>query len=953
VERSRFAEFVLDQGFVVSADMPWTHGVRYTTWTRGEDRITFAADAASGATLVRIDEVEGTDLGESIEARFRGQGPEAIIAASRRATDPREKVRAMFRMAALSYVAGPWRDEIAAALCERLSDAEPFVRWTSVRLLRSRIERGVEEALTAAAETYPDLAPAAESMRKLRRAHEEGTLYDGPTDSSQELVMRAREGVEKGQWKRVVAAAEALLKMRSNRGEGLYFRALAHENEGAEMLALALLGASVEEQEEERALSREDDQDAAAQDDLLKSAQAARDALRARVAAMDPRSRQGAVDSVIAWMHGALRDGWTRSGAAKALRGVVPELEAYVGFIASSFNGDAAGLAEVLERVPDSPVVIHQLGRALSRKEPPAARRHFEEALRRVRAGGELSPEAQRIEAVVAARNEIVNEATILEDLTQLVYESGAWDEAAQLSDELVRIAPDSTAAWQIRALSRTFGRRHEEAVIAYDDALRELDRIYVSEGEGGGIIIGADPRSQMRFNRSCVLAKLGRRDEAIEELRRAIRLDVKWAGRAKDDDYWEAYWSDAEFLRVASADPEALVTSEERDPAYIRRLVDRAKGLAYQGKVEKSLHESERAAELAAWAGHTELLVEALTGWGRTVALEQDAGAGLDLIERAWALAGPDGAVSAEVRAETAHNRAFVLHLAGQLDQAEEAYHHALSLRRDACGESSPVLAKSYGDLARLQVDRGASGDVVVATIDRGVRVLEQFLEGHAEQDEAWAEAALDLATLLVNRARMEAQGGDLARAGGSVEQGVSRLEEVTARGWSASPAFLENAGNLARALAQEAKGEGPKAAARSLVERLDTLLIPGSPEERRERLYWRSLRRVITQLRRARVDDPQIAGMLSQALRGGGDLPELLRSIPVLAELPAELAKRAARYSTFVVMAAMALSSAESGSSLDDAIENLEELCVAQILEQPGGGGETVYDDEGSPAH
>ena len=78
---------------------------------------------------------------------------------------------------------------------------------------------------------------------------------------------------------------------------------------------------------------------------------------------------------------------------------------------------------------------------------------------------------------------------------------------------------------------------------------------------------------------------------------------------------------------------------------------------------------------------------------------------------------------------------------------------------------------------------------------------------------------------------------------------------------------------------------------------------------------------------------DDAAFASVLRRAIRGELSAPEL-SSIPELAGLPAALSARAERYPTLLAMIAMGLSTVEAGSgTLDETLENLEELCVSSL--------------------
>jgi hypothetical protein len=142
--------------------------------------------------------------------------------------------------------------------------------------------------------------------------------------------------------------------------------------------------------------------------------------------------------------------------------------------------------------------------------------------------------------------------------------------------------------------------------------------------------------------------------------------------------------------------------------------------------------------------------------------------------------------------------------------------------------------------------------------------------------------------------------------------------------------PTLLENAARFAGLLLEPAAPADREAAA-ALRQRLAVVAIPGTPEERLERSFWRELRKLAAAARDGGMDGREFARVLGQAIRG--ELPASLREVPALAALPGELARRAARHPTLLVTSAMALSTAEAAGDIDGALARLEELCAAGL--------------------
>lgn len=116
--------------------------------------------------------------------------------------------------------------------------------------------------------------------------------------------------------------------------------------------------------------------------------------------------------------------------------------------------------------------------------------------------------------------------------------------------ERLTKLRPTFFKAWGQRALELTKLSRHEQAVVAYAEAIE----VFTAGGsEALASWPGPDPRGQLFFNRACELAFVGRKDESLRDLRAAIGYHPHWAEDAKSDDYFEALWQDEDFVAVVS----------------------------------------------------------------------------------------------------------------------------------------------------------------------------------------------------------------------------------------------------------------------------------------------------------------------------------------------------------------------------------------------------------------
>jgi tetratricopeptide (TPR) repeat protein len=933
IARDRVAAFADEHSLRCTVDDPWTNGTRHTVWEKDESRLTFATHALSGKGLLLVEEPADGNLAETTAGRFEAITPDEALQAACAATRPVDVVRAIHTMATLLLPTRYAADEPIAFLCRQLMDERQLIRWAASRILQWQVRPDVEKAYAEAAERFPELSAVRARVRDNCQAAEDGILDDGPTDSWYELVRRAREGIVDGKWKRVERATDMLLDDRLDHAEGLLLRGLAFEAAGDMIAALGLAGASESVQNTDRYVRGDDvDEDA---DALQAETGKVLARLRASVSSLDAETREASSGAVMSWLERFRDDERTNAhaGMARVLCDHLPSVEPLLCFVAGNYNRDIPLLERALAAAPGSPTCVAAMGHALRETDAQRAESLFRNALALTEASAEPSQDARRIESHVRERD-IATKASLLDVLAHMTYERQDWDEAGKLADALVEADPDTSVGWQIRANARTFALRHEEAIPLYHEALEALDRILSDDGES--VMFGDDPRPGMHFNLSCVLAKVGKREASLDHLRHAVRADDKYCEQAVEDDYYGDLLKDPEFIAIVNKEPRALVLEEELEREFVDRLASRALGLAHRGDVEEALEAAERAAQLAELGEHPDLLIRALSVHGRTLAIEGEPGPGLELLERAVRLADHEG-IEDKLRAEATHTFGFVLHAAQQMARAEATYRKALALRQKAYGEGHPVVAKSYGDIARFVADQGRVEEAR-SMMAQGAELLARYLQDNPDDDDdERAEARVDLATLLANLAHMADHADETGEAIERLGQAVETLEKVFDEGYTAGDGFMEYASNLAERLVQNAQSGEQVEAARKLSGRLGQLGQSDDPEIRAEQAFWGQLRRFATRMKRQGVTDAVLAETFRNALRGADNLPEALRSVPELGGLANALAQRAARYPTFLIMAPMALETAAAGGSIDDALEQLEGLCVASLQEAP----------------
>lgn len=940
IERSKVHELSRERGFELISDPPWTNGVRSTSWVRGEEYVTYITYAASGLAMLAL-EVENDDDRSTIVEILGAKPSDEVFDEIDITATPEKQIETFYRLGLLLVAAGvELSRRVFEAQARYLESPDTLVRWAAARALENCAMPQIASALEKAAKSDPELTPVFEYVKEACDAAEDGTLHDGPTDSWSELIRRAREGLEKEQWKRVVKATDDLFQHKLDHPEGLYLRSLSYEATGRPLLAYALLGAASEAVRVETRYRDKEERDEDPLDDLAHLRDEI-EAARARIAELigkeatddDVKELDSWLDR---WSQDELYGGATLSyGAAKPLIDRMPQREGVFAYIVGGYDLELPLLERARELVPDSPSCLRKLGDAHFKKdERDDAKRFYINALGRLRSDEPLSAQAKMIETLDARErlDHHSDESILLEQLATIEYEAENWNEAASLADELVEVDCQSLQGWQLRANARTFALRHEEAVTAYEEALSELDRAY---GDEECLMFGDDPRSLMQNNLSAVLAKLGRREESLDMLRKAVQGDEKWGALAKKDDYFEALWDDPEFLAVTSADPRALVTSEEKTPESLDALIMRSIGLFYRGNVNAALEAAERAAKIAEWEGMAELEARALSAWGYALAFSGAPGQALELLTKAAALVEADD-VSGDVRAETIHTYGVALRQAEQFDEAQKNYERALELRRAHHGEDHPVVAKSFGDMSRLAEARGAPAEEVLAYIEKGIAILEtaleQMTEDEARRDDR-IEILVDVGTQKINVGHVLAGTGRLAEALDAVEYGIGHLDNVVELEGVLNPSLLDNAQGLVDRIARNATDDAILQQADALFRRLDELLIPGPPHVRRERRYWRGLRRFADSLRSHGVQGEEIAQMFSDALKGGDNLSPDLLALQELGSFAKALAERTVHEPTLLITAAMALETARATGDIEEALMQLEGLCIAAL--------------------
>ncbi len=110
------------------------------------------------------------------------------------------------------------------------------------------------------------------------------------------------------------------------------------------------------------------------------------------------------------------------------------------------------------------------------------------------------------------------------------------YEDALTACDKAIELNPDYVDAWNNKGVAlRNLGRL-EEAIIAFDQAIK-LKPDYASAW----------------YNKACLYSMEDDKDKALENLAKAVELDVSNKEEAKKEKDFERLWEDEEFKRIVS----------------------------------------------------------------------------------------------------------------------------------------------------------------------------------------------------------------------------------------------------------------------------------------------------------------------------------------------------------------------------------------------------------------
>jgi tetratricopeptide (TPR) repeat protein len=132
-----------------------------------------------------------------------------------------------------------------------------------------------------------------------------------------------------------------------------------------------------------------------------------------------------------------------------------------------------------------------------------------------------------------------------LHDHALSLRDSGQLEQALAAANSLVAQAPNDPNAWEVLGTILIELRRHEDAVNAYSAAINCAARL---PDERPSTSLGA---ASPWYNRAAQYARLGRRDEAIVDLSKAVKREPSWADIVPSDERFQSLTADPELQRI------------------------------------------------------------------------------------------------------------------------------------------------------------------------------------------------------------------------------------------------------------------------------------------------------------------------------------------------------------------------------------------------------------------
>jgi hypothetical protein len=929
-------------GYSVCADIPRdrerAHEVGFWIAPSGSDAKAFGVASAEGAPK-RVFWVEGHAFDARLLVVVAGADGDLSVPPpfdalrlfdAEQATEAAERATGAERPRALLRAIVASEGQLSPRLCALLDAAlegGPSVRRAALFGATCFRHETLERFASDAMARYPKgderhdafAAIRALEARKLAGEH----TWDLETDDVRELTDKLSEAHAAGQHVRVLAAADRILAQRYEQTNAfaLACRALARAARGE------LWHARV---------------DAYAAEAVLGDGRMLPDAVRAALSALsarDVRELEGdAPAEAFAIVPAVAAD--SSADAAKFLErlrtlprlGDARDLEFHarqvVAALASGVHGAYEEAKRLVTRKPKSRIAAGLVARAAPDAEREAALARYAELLEAAHEDAAFDTEV----AELAERAFVtVREEDLLRDLLRLRQRAGApKDELLARAERTVARVPNSALAWLDLGMMRTGVLLHADAVDAYTKAIE----LYLADEASGGVYFGGS-MAVAWFNRACERTKCGDAEGALVDLAEACRRDAKYIAMAKGEEYFDPLRGDARFEAICEGElPEAPKT---RGPVgAFEDALKAAKAATFRGAYDEALELAEEALEAASTDAQR---VDALATvcfaatWASDV--EHAIEAGREAAALADALASSGAADADRNLDEPHHMLAGALHAAGEHEEAEASYQKALAIRAQKHGPAHPVLAKSYGDLARLSSDRGRREEAIERA-EKGVQILRDAAFGNEPIDAELREEALaDLIILANNVLFLRRTGGEFDAALASAELAVAAYEAFAGSVFNAH--ILQSIANELGQIADKDPARLPQATA--LLARLEDRYArtPSAepPEVQQARVTWA---RIVDNLARVHDEvssDPAfLADMLQAAVLGEAPRPEVAR-VPGAAAALVQFGRLVATPgTTLIVLAPMTIDLLRSGTkSFAEVLDDLREIHLGYV--------------------
>jgi predicted Zn-dependent protease len=146
----------------------------------------------------------------------------------------------------------------------------------------------------------------------------------------------------------------------------------------------------------------------------------------------------------------------------------------------------------------------------------------------------ELGLTAAAAAELAAIAREDEDQPEVLRVRTEYLMQAREWGRLVEVAADMASRLPDEEAGW-----------------ISWAYALRELNRVE----EARTVLINAEFRhgktcGVLHYNLACYACLLGERTEAMQRLRRALRLSAEWREAAMDDTDLQPLWQEISRMK-------------------------------------------------------------------------------------------------------------------------------------------------------------------------------------------------------------------------------------------------------------------------------------------------------------------------------------------------------------------------------------------------------------------